>query len=297
MDFFARSDLARESLVLLGKEIEGTRCTERQVEDFCIFQTEILTDEAEKEIGKPKGFYTTIECGKIHLLGSSQSLLLVDLLAEELSKIVKRQTGKAIDSELRVFVAGLGNEELTADAIGPKCIKRLTATSHLRDHEHDLFFDLGCSALSMLSPGVLGQTGIETLDLLKGAVQCVHPDVVVVIDALAARSCDRLASTVQICDVGIKPGSGVGNHRAEITRESLGVPVIVIGVPTVVHSATLVYDALREAGIEKIEDSLKHVLSSERSFFVSPKECDVIVERFSELLADAIGITFHTAFL
>ena len=189
-------------------------------------------------------------------------------------------------------MAGLGNAELTADAIGPKTVGMLTATRHLREHEGGLYRRLGCSSLSAMAPGVLGQTGIETLELLRGAVRFVRPDIVILVDALAARSCDRLAATVQISDVGISPGSGVGNHRSAITRESLGVPVISVGVPTVVNSATLVYDALTEAGIETIDDSLHKVLKSGRSFFVSPKESDVITHEVARLLSRSIALAF-----
>ena len=147
-------------------------------------------------------------------------------------------------------------------------------------------------SLSALSPGVLGQTGIETLELLRGTVRSVRPDVMVVVDALAARSCERLASTVQISDTGISPGSGVGNHRAAINRETVGIPVIVLGVPTVVNSSTLVYDALEQAGIHEISPPLRHVLENGKSFFVSPKESDVITEAVSGLLSSAINTAF-----
>jgi spore protease len=133
------------------------------------------------------------------------------------------------------------------------------------------------------------QTAFE---LLRGAVECVRPDVVLVIDALAARSCERLSRTVQLSDVGIAPGSGVGNHRCAITHETLGVPVIALGVPTVVNSATLVYDALHEAGIEEADGALQRVLETGKSFFVSPKESDVITKEFSTLLADAVSRAF-----
>ena len=139
---------------------------------------------------------------------------------------------------------------------------------------------------------MLGQTGIETLELLRGAVRSVRPNLVVVVDALAARSCSRLASTVQISDSGIVPGSGVGNYRAAITSETLGVPVIAIGVPTVVNSSTLVWDALKEAHIVEIGDELQAVLENGKSFFVSPKESDLISDAVSELLSDAISEAF-----
>ena len=206
--------------------------------------------------------------------------------------MTERMTGKPADSELNVFVAGLGNSELTADAIGPKTATRLTTTRHLREHEASLYKAVGCCALSALAPGVLGQTGIETLEILRGAIRYVKPDVMIVIDALAARSCDRLASTVQLSDAGIIPGSGVGNHRDAINAKTAGVPVIVIGVPTVVDSSTLVYDALRQADIEAVDDKLQEVLKTGRSFFVCPKESDLITDRISSLLARSIGIAF-----
>ena len=155
-----------------------------------------------------------------------------------------------------------------------------------------MFCAAGCASLSAGAPGVLGQTGIETSELLRGAVQYVRPDVVIAVDALAARGCARLASTVQIADVGIEPGSGVGNHRTAVAHTTLGVPVISVGVPTVVNSATLVYDALQAAGIKNRDESLKKVLETGKSFFVSPKECDLICDRVSSLLADAIDIAF-----
>ena len=173
--------------------------------------------------------------------------MLSRLLAGELRGSARRITGKGVDASFGVFVAGLGNAELTADAIGPRTVRLLTATRHLREHAAGLYREAGCAALSALAPGVLGQTGIETVEILRGTVQTVRPDVMLVIDSLAARSCTRLASTVQITDTGISPGSGVGNHRAAINRATVGVPVISVGVPTVVNSATLVYDALSEA--------------------------------------------------
>ena len=132
----------------------------------------------------------------------------------------------------------------------------------------------------------------DALELLRGVVDCVKPNLILAVDALAARSCARLASTVQISDAGISPGSGVGNHRAPLTKETLGAPVIAMGVPTVVNSATLVYDALRQAGIEEIGESLQSVLESGKSFFVSPKDSDVITEEVARLLADAIREAF-----
>ena len=213
-------------------------------------------------------------------------------MAGELRGTAQRLTHKAIDSNLSVFVAGLGNADLTPDAIGPQTVRRLTATRHLRQYEGELYRATGCSSLSALSPGVLGQTGIETSELLRGAVNSTHPDVIIAIDALTARNCDRLCATVQLSDTGIEPGSGVGNHRRPITYKSMGVPVIALGVPTVVNSATLVWDALQKAGIDGEDTRLQKVLESGKSFFVSPKESDLICESIARLFASAIGLAF-----
>ena len=286
---YARSDLACESCQKEAR-IEGTEQSERRVGEVTVTRFRIKTEKAAQRLGKPRGSYVTFECGRIDRLYDDRCEVLARLLAGELRGMAERLTKKKAGPSLGVFVAGLGNSELTADAIGPHTVGRLTATRHLREHEGALFFSTGCSSLSALSPGVLGQTGIETAELLAGAVRVISPDLVIAVDALAARSCERLASTVQISDVGILPGAGVGNHRAAIDHHTLGVPVIALGVPTVVDSATLVFDALREAGIEEIAPELTAVLENGKSFFVSPKECDLITDRVSKLLARALTL-------
>lgn len=292
MEVYTRSDLACESIGGAVTAQKGTSHRVERVGNFSVHRTEIETEEAAEALGKPVGFYLTVACGRIQAMSRADRFSLSELLAKELRLMAERLCGKRIGAEFGIFVAGLGNAELTADAIGPQTVQRLTATRHLQEHESLLYREIGCAALSALAPGVLGQTGIETLELLRGAVECVRPDVVLVIDALAARSCERLSRTVQLSDVGIAPGSGVGNHRCAITHETLGVPVIALGVPTVVNSATLVYDALHEAGIEEADGALQRVLETGKSFFVSPKESDVITKEFSTLLADAVSRAF-----
>ena len=292
MNDIVRSDLACE-LSENGKALcQGAEWRTREAAGFVLSELIIVTKEAADRLGKPCGRYLTVECGRIDRLSASERRALSHLLAGELRGTVQRLTHKAIDGNLSVFVAGLGNADLTPDAIGPQTLRQLTATRHLRQYEKELYHAAGCSSLSALSPGVLGQTGIETSELLRGAVNCTHPDVMIVIDALTARSCDRLCATVQLSDTGIEPGSGVGNHRRAITYKSMGIPVIALGVPTVVNSATLVWDALREAGINGEDPRLQTVLETGKSFFVSPKESDLICESVAELFARAIGLAF-----
>lgn len=292
MNCYNRSDLACESFSKTQVLPEGAEQSCERIGGFEIQRLRIQKQSASQALGIPCGSYVTFVCGRLGAISQEKAERLSHLLAGELRGFAARLSGRSPDPDFSVLVVGLGNAELTADAIGPKTISLLTATRHLRTHESGLYKELGCCALSALSPGVLGQTGIETLELLRGAVKCVQPDLVVLIDALAARSCERLATTVQLSDVGISPGSGVGNHRAAIRAESLGTPVLSIGVPTVVKSSTLVYDALTEAGIKDIDASLKRVLENGKSFFVSPKESDVITQEVAKLLASSISLAF-----
>ncbi len=290
---YTKSDLACENMNCGTLEAEhGVRTSEEAEGAFHVQRAEILTKEAADRIGRGIGSYVTLECGRLDQLLTEEKNALIKLLSKEIRDMGARLTKKNFDEDFEVFVAGLGNEELTADAIGPKTVKALTATRHLRTHERSVYRELGCTSLSALSTGVLGQTGIETLEIVRGAVRAVRPDLVLIIDALAARSCSRLASTVQLSTEGILPGAGVGNHRAAINRESLGVPVIAIGVPTVVNSATLVYDALQKAGIEHPDPKLARVLCEGEAFFVSPRESDMIAKRVGEILSSAIGEAF-----
>ena len=295
MYFDVRSDLACEMFEKNVKKPEGAEWKREQLHSGALTRLRIISEEAEHVYGKPRGTYVTVECGRINLMSEESFSEVTGVIARELRRMTGYLCGREADASFGVFVAGLGNAELTADAIGPKTVGRLMATRHLREHEGELYQQLGCSALSALAPGVLGQTGIETQELLRGVVQTVRPDLILVIDALAARSCARLASTVQLSDVGITPGSGVGNHRGEISRRTMGVPVIALGVPTVVNSATLVFDALREAGINEIGDGLREVLENRRGFFVSPKESDVITDVVSELLATSVKAAFTSS--
>ncbi len=297
MDKYTRSDLACESIDTAEMPAEGSEYTVRNVGDFRIQTVLIKTEQAAQKIGKPCGRYLTVECGRFTSIDGEALQLLVRMLAGHLRGMAERECGKNADCKMSIFVAGLGNASLTADAIGPKVISDLTVTRHLREYEAELYQSIGCCALSAIAPGVLGQTGIETLEIIRGAVRSVQPDIAIIIDSLAARSCDRLASTIQISNAGITPGSGVGNHRMEISKQTLGIPVIAIGIPTVVNSSTLVYDALEQANLEAVDDRLRSVLENGRSFFVSPKDSDLIVECASSILSKAIGTAFTPSLL
>lgn len=237
--------------------------------------------------------FITLSCGRVTALGEAMLTSLSGLLSRELRHMAEDLLSSPLKHDTRILIAGLGNPDMTADALGPFTVRRLTATRHLRDHDEALFKALGCCELSAMAPGVLGQTGMEAGALVQGAVAHVRPHLLVAIDALAARSCDRLASTIQISDGGISPGAGVGNARMAIDRETMGCPVIGVGIPTVVDSSTLVYDALERGGMSgQLSQELQDILENGKSFFVSPKDADEITELSCRLLAKAIDHAF-----
>ncbi len=287
-NMYTWSDLACEMLPNTPTEAEPNV---RYIGDIRILRLQVKKEQ-ESIIRRPAGIYVTMECGRPDRLEKEKRRMLSRVLAGELAGLCEKLTGKRAGVGLSVLAVGLGNRELTADALGPMTAAGISATRHLQESEAALFSELECASLSVLTPGVVGQTGMETAEVIAAAVADVKPDLVLVTDALAARDVSHLAGTVQLSTGGISPGSGVGNHRAAITRETLGVPVIVIGVPTVVSSAALVYDALERAGIEEPSPEICEVLETGRDFFVSPKESDLICRRAAEILSDAVMLAF-----
>ena len=283
---FIRTDLAQEAREACNIENRRGICyRETKRGSVTVSDMEITTEEGSAIIGKPRGRYITLECGKPWLM-EEEKLTEVSALIAEYIRIL---SGKRITC---VLVAGLGNRDVTPDALGPMTLDRVIVTRHIKSIDRKLFDTIGQEEVAAVAPGVVGQTGIETLELIRGAVERVKPDLVVVIDALAARSVERLGRTVQLSDTGIAPGSGIGNRRREIDQTTLGVPVISIGIPTVVDSSTLVYDALEQAGIDDIDAPLRRVLENGRSFFVSLKESDIAVKESAKMLSDAINRAF-----
>ena len=290
MENFSRSDLACEAGTGQFRGLAGVHYREEREGECRIERMRILTEDCARQLGKSQGCYVTLHCRPLWKLDGEERERTAAVLARELGRLCLPHSG--IHEGFGVLVVGLGNAEITADAVGPKTVHRLTVTRHLHEYDRRIFRLLGRCQLSAFSPGVLGQTGMEAVDLIRGAVNAVHPDVVLAIDALAARATARLAATVQLSDTGISPGSGIGNRRRAINRESVGAPVISLGIPTVVDSATLICDALGKAGIHQMDDNLRRVLENNRRFFVSPKESDLITAQTAALLADAIEQAF-----
>ncbi|MBE6679402.1 MAG: GPR endopeptidase [Ruminococcaceae bacterium] len=288
-NYIVHTDLACESELMHDKNKAGTDYSEEIANGFKVAKLSVKSLKGEIQTGKKCGNYITIFSEMINNIDGENFDALTKTVSDEIGAMMQKAVPQNVSC---VLVAGLGNREITADNIGPKTVDRLTVTRHIEQFNKNLFDSFCKVPLCAVAPGVLGQTGIETAEMIRGVCERVHPDIVIAIDALAARSTARLGATVQISDTGIFPGSGIGNRRNEISRATLGIPVIAVGVPTVVNSATLVYDALTSAGFEKIDSNIKQVLHDGESFFVSPRQSDLISDKVSELLAAAIDNLF-----
>lgn len=275
--------------------IDGVEYREEEAKDCRIARLRVTSAEGAESIGKPQGTYVTMSFPPLHTLDNRA----VASLSTVLSRLIAEFADGLGDKVRTVLAVGLGNRYMTSDAVGPESIRGMLATRHLHREEPELFSRFAEVELALLSPGVMAQTGIESNLLVRGAAEAIRPDLVIVIDALAARSTERLATTIQLSDSGIRPGSGIGNSRGAIDRETLGVPVLAIGIPTVVDAKTLVYDTLLRAGIgeEEMPPRLTEVLSSGASFFVSPKEMDTVTEQAARLVADAVNLCFSAGFM
>ncbi len=253
-----RTDIALERHEMLGeKHQKGVKVKKWKKENVEIAKVEITDSHGEKAMGKPMGNYFNIEIPEF-----SHESELFDVRLEILTGIIR----DLIPIEAKSFlVAGLGNENITPDALGPFCAKKIFSTRHF-EHFTEIQQQLPkLNPVSSISTGVLGQTGIETAEYISGIVKLINPDVVIIVDALASSKLSSLGKTIQMSDTGITPGSGVGNFRKTIDKSTLGIPVISIGVPTVVD------------------------LEKDDTMFVTPKEIDTIVSRAAGLIAMSIN--------
>ena len=303
-----RTDLALERRDIYQKvnnlkQIDGIKSTEEEInEKLKVTRVEILNKNGEKAIGKPVGNYVTIDVKKLKLAEDEDIQKASEVVTKELKKIIDIHTDKQGD----ILVVGLGNIYVTPDALGPKVINEIDVTRHIIKYLPQ-YVDEGTRPVSAISPGVLGTTGIETVEILKGIVDNIHPKLLIVIDALASRSIDRISSTIQISDTGIVPGAGVGNTRQEISQTTLGIPVIALGIPTVVELATLVSDGidifidrLQEKAesneyLNKLQQNDKYEEGKEAlnvgdyNMIVTPKEIDDLIENMKDIVARGIN--------
>lgn len=298
--FKVRTDLALEAKECINEDagdFRGVKVDEEYREDGEIKITRVVIESKNgaKAMGKPVGTYITLEAPAMVIPDEEYHQEISGELSKQLKTIIP-----GLDKEVSVLVVGLGNREITADALGPNVVDNLTITRHMiKEYGKIAFNHKKVHMVSGLIPGVMARTGMESQEIIKGVVEKTKPDVVIVIDALAARSTRRLNRTIQITDTGIHPGSGVGNHRNAITEENLGVPVIAIGVPTVVDAATIVSDALekmmRLGGEELLEmqGELPGGLGELYNMYVTGKDVDYEIRQISHILCDALNQTLE----
>lgn len=306
---------AQEALLQTSElpELEGVETEYQSLDGIDISLTTIRTDAAAKKIGKAPGQYVTIEAVGLREKNQALEDRLVNVFGEKLTAVMGLKDGQ----EPTVLVVGLGNWNVTPDSLGPSVIEKIYVTRHLKALYPEKLGP-GFRDVCAVAPGVLGLTGIESGDIIAGIVQQLKPDIVIAIDALAARSLRRLNTTIQISDTGIYPGSGVGNKRLGITEASLGIPVIAVGVPTVVDATTLAGDVIdllikamqadrklppylgkMLAGVANFSEEDKRALVKEVMLpevgvlIVTPKEVDRLLEDISDIVANGLNVALH----
>lgn len=304
-----RTDLASERRDIYQKannvegQINGVESEQEEIdENLRVERVKITNEEGEKAIGKPVGSYVTVDIRGLKIAQEEELEKAATVVSRELGKIIDNH----IDTQGEILVVGLGNIYVTPDSLGPKVINDIEVTRHIINYLPQ-YVEEGTRMVSAISPGVLGTTGIETVEILKGIVDNINPKLLIVIDALASRSIERISSTVQISDTGIVPGAGVGNTRSEISKNSLGIPVVAIGIPTVVETAVLVNDSL-DLFIEKLQEEAKSndylnrlkeednyeeikeaLIPKEYNLIVTPKEIDELIENMTKIVATGIN--------
>ena len=308
--FNIRTDLAveeQERYASRNVEVPGVKLTESVVSSYGvkITKVEIMDDHGAKAMGRPIGNYVTIEASDM-----MESKHISSALARELKAMLKKCSPKKID-QMSVLVVGLGNRDVTPDSLGPSVISGLDVNRHIYMLKGNDSSNYGISAVI---PGVMAQSGMESAEMVSGIVKQIQPDAVIAIDALAARNTKRLNTTIQLADTGIHPGSGVGNHRRGLNKETLGIPVIAIGIPTVIDAATIVSDAMdaligvlsTSEALESVSATLKNFSDREKyqlikellepqigTMFVTPKDIDEDIEIMAGIVASGINTVFR----
>ncbi len=276
-----RTDLALEKRESLGEEApEGVSCETEEYETVTVTTITVENESGARALGKPEGKYVTLEVTPF--MKNAE-------LSDERIRVFSEKLLSLLPKEGTVLVAGLGNESITPDALGPRCISLLLATRHIKK---ELARSIGFSSLRPVAgivPGVLGKTGIETAEIIEAVAKKIEPSALIVIDALASRKLSRLGTTVQLTDTGLSPGSGVGNRGAEISFSTLGIPVVAVGVPTVVDGTTMAFDLFENAGVDTSLFLRDADFSKGKLMMVTPKEIDLVIERAAWLISMGIN--------
>ena len=286
----------------IQKDINGIEAENELQKDIEISRVKITNEEGEKALAKPIGNYITLDVKNMKTADDEKIEEIAEAVANELRNVI----GKHIKDTEDILVVGLGNLEVTPDSLGPKVISNIEITRHILEYMPKLMPE-DTRPVSAISPGVLGTTGIETMEILKGIVENIKPKLLIVIDALAARSIERISSSIQIADTGIVPGAGVDNKRKEISQKTLGIPVIALGIPMVVDLASITNDCINlfienlqqkamsneylnelkeKDNYEEIKEAL---IPRDYNMIVTPKEIDILIENMSKIVSKGIN--------
>ncbi|MBR2878723.1 MAG: GPR endopeptidase [Clostridia bacterium] len=284
---------------------DGIEHKTEDYDDVKVTVVDVTNENGKRAIGKSIGTYITIEAKTLKHLTDYERENIEDIFGQKLRKLLEE---KGVGGGDTVLVAGLGNNSITPDALGPQTVEKLDVTRHIMEYMPDAVID-GTRPVCAIAPGVLGNTGIETIEIIKGVVEKIKPAAVIAIDALASRSTARVGTTIQISDTGIEPGAGVGNRRKGITEETLDIPVIAVGVPTVIDAATIADDAVEQviSAIKKegkteyfsrFDDDerykmIRSAMDETANMMVTPKEVDTIITDVSAVLASGINKGLH----
>lgn len=301
-----RTDLALEAREMIDENKSKKMRTDNNLPEGMLVDTSeknhlivtkirLVSQEAADAIGKKQGEYITLELKSSNLNTLSIHKEVATTLAACLEPLLYQSQKK----DPSIMVVGLGNRNITPDSLGPKVVDKIVVTRHIKtNNEYNNNLDKRLGMVSAVAPGVMGTTGIETGEILKGLLEKAGPDVVIVIDALCSRKISRVNSTIQISTTGIVPGSGVGNHRMELSKETLGIPVIAIGVPTVVDCVTIVRDIIEQVEGGEIEDDIIKNISDTGAgnMVVTPKDIDSSIDRMSIAVSNGINLALHKGF-
>lgn len=303
-------DLATQSITH-ETQLEGVSLAVESIgQELQVTTVDVLTSQGEQTMGKPMGRYITIDSPGLKHHDPTTHQQVTELLAKRLPELY------SFTPNTSILVVGLGNSQVTPDTLGPRVLEKILVTRHIpKDHLHELLGN-NLRTVSAIAPGVMGQTGMSTVDIIRGVVDKTRPDVVIAIDALASRATSRINATIQMTNTGISPGSGLedASRPLSLNEAVLGVPVLAIGVPTVVDAATLIndsleamivdlkdlapqdgafYDMLQALGVENRYPLIRDLLAEQTDLFVTPREVDIVLDRLSQTIAHGLNLALH----
>lgn len=293
-NMFFRTDLAVERREIfkrankINSEIDGIKIETKNLNDIKVTNVKIENEKGSEALKRKIGNYITIDLDTINNLSLEKEKEVIQVFSDELKMIIDQH----IDKSDEILIVGLGNLNATPDSFGAKVVENIEITRHIKMFLPNAI-DKTVRSVSAIVPGVLGTTGIETIEIVKGITNNIKPKLIIAIDSLCSKNIDRIGKSIQISDTGIVPGGGVGNRQEELSEETLGIPVVGVGIPTVLDAATIVIDTLNNCDIQINEDELVNKMKLNKfNFIVTPKEIDSLIEKITTIVSEGINMSF-----